>query len=157
MRLNEQKHCKEWEDILMGEIRELTEEHEVRAAYPVMNQLRTHLSEDLFYELFVHMQKEGYTLFANVHNDKIVALAGFAMLTNLYDGKHVYLYDLVTEEEERSKGYGEELLAFLESFAVQNNCNCVVLSSALHRKRAHMFYESKMHYERPSFVFKKRF
>jgi GNAT superfamily N-acetyltransferase len=141
----------------MGEIRQLTEEHEVRAAFPVMNQLRTHLSEDLFYELYLHMKTEGYTLFANYHNDKIVALAGFAMLTNLYDGKHIYLYDLITDAAERSKGYGEELLAFLESFAVQNNCNCVALSSALHRTDAHRFYEKKMHYERPSYVFKKRF
>jgi GNAT superfamily N-acetyltransferase len=141
----------------MGEIRQLTSEQEIRDAFPVMNQLRTHLSEDLFYELFLQMQKEGYTLFANYNADKIVALAGFAMLTNLYDGKHVYLYDLITDHEERSKGYGEELLAFLEAFAVQNNCNCVALSSNVNRLDAHRFYEEKMHYEKPSYVFKKRF
>jgi GNAT superfamily N-acetyltransferase len=141
----------------LGEIRQLSLEHEVREAFPVMNQLRTHLSEDLFYELFLNMQKEGYTLFANYHNEKIVALAGFSFLTNFYDGKHVYLYDLITDSEERSKGYGEELLAFLESFAVQNNCNCVVLSSNVNRIDAHRFYEEKMHYEKPSYVFKKRF
>ncbi|MBY6038354.1 GNAT family N-acetyltransferase [Fictibacillus nanhaiensis] len=141
----------------MGEIRQLSLEHEVREAFPVMSQLRTHLSEDLFYELFLHMQQEGYTLLANYHNGKIVALAGFAMLTNFYDGKHVYLYDLITDHEERSKGYGEELLAFLESFAAQNNCDCLTLSSNVNRVDAHRFYEEKMHYERPSYVFKKKF
>ncbi|MFG6495912.1 GNAT family N-acetyltransferase [Fictibacillus sp. UD] len=141
----------------MGEIRQLSLEHEVREAFPVMSQLRTHLSEDLFYELFLQMQKEGYTLFANVNEGKVVALAGFAILTNLYDGKHVYLYDLITDSEERSKGYGEELLAFLESYALQNNCNCVALSSNVNRLDAHRFYEEKMHYEKPSYVFKKRF
>ncbi|MGD6964134.1 GNAT family N-acetyltransferase [Fictibacillus phosphorivorans] len=141
----------------MGEIRQLSSEQEVRNAFPVMNQLRTHLSEDLFYELFLQMEKEGYTLFANVHEAKIVAVAGFAMLTNLYDGKHIYLYDLITDSNERSKGYGEELLAFLESFALQNNCNCVALSSNVDRKDAHRFYTEKMNYEMPSYVFKKRF
>ncbi|MBH0158768.1 GNAT family N-acetyltransferase [Fictibacillus sp. 5RED26] len=141
----------------MGEIRQLSSEQEVRNAFPVMNQLRTHLSEDLFYELFLQMEKEGYTLFANVHEGKIVAVAGFAMLTNLYDGKHIYLYDLITDSNERSKGYGEELLAFLESFALQNNCNCVALSSNVDRKDAHRFYTEKMNYEMPSYVFKKRF
>lgn len=141
----------------MGEIRQLSAEHEVREAFPVMNQLRTHLSEDLFYELFLQMEKEGYTLFANYKEDRVVALAGFAILTNLYDGKHVYLYDLITDSKERSKGYGEELLAFLESFALQNNCNCVVLSSNVNRVDAHRFYEERMHYEKPSYVFKKRF
>ncbi|KZE64941.1 acetyltransferase [Fictibacillus phosphorivorans] len=141
----------------MGEIRQLSAEHEVREAFSVMNQLRTHLSEDLFYELFLQMEKEGYTLFANFNEGKVVALAGFAILTNLYDGKHVYLYDLITDSKERSKGYGEELLAFLESFALQNNCNCVALSSNVNRVDAHRFYEEKMHYEKPSYVFKKRF
>lgn len=141
----------------MGEIRQLSAEHEVREAFPVMNQLRTHLSEDLFYELFLQMEKEGYTLFANYKEDRVVALAGFAILTNLYDGKHVYLYDLITDSKERSKGYGEELLAFLESFALQNNCNCVALSSNVNRVDAHRFYEERMHYEKPSYVFKKRF
>lgn len=141
----------------MGEIRELSLEHEVREAFPVMNQLRTHLSEDLYYELFLQMKGEGYTLFANYRDEKIVALAGFAILTNLYDGKHVYLYDLITDQEERSKGYGDELLSFLESFAVQNNCNCITLSSNVNRIDAHRFYEEKMHYEKPSYVFKKRF
>jgi GNAT superfamily N-acetyltransferase len=141
----------------MGEIRQLSTEHEVREAFPVMKQLRTHLSEDLFYELFQQMQKEGYTLIANYHDEKITALAGFAMLTNFYDGKHVYLYDLITDSEERSKGYGEELLAFIESFAVQNNCSGVTLSSNIERVDAHRFYEKKMHYKKPSFVFKKRF
>jgi ribosomal protein S18 acetylase RimI-like enzyme len=141
----------------MGEIRQLSMEHEVRGAFPVINQLRTHLSEDLFYELFLEMQEQGYTLFANYDNEKIVALAGFAILTNLYDGKHVYLYDLITDSKERSKGFGEELLAFLESFAVQNNCSCVTLSSNVNRIDAHRFYEKKMHYDKSSYVFKKRF
>ncbi|WNB91631.1 GNAT family N-acetyltransferase [Bacillus sp. NEB1478] len=141
----------------MGEIRQLSEEHEIRAAFPVMSQLRTHLSEALFYEMFQQMQKEGYNLIANYQNEKIVALAGFAILTNFYDGKHVYLYDLVTDGSERSKGYGEELLSYIESYAVQNNCNGVTLSSNLERVDAHRFYEQKMHYDKPSYVFKKRF
>lgn len=141
----------------MGEIRQLSEEHEIRAAFPVMSQLRTHLSEALFYEMFQQMQKEGYNLIANYQNEKIVALAGFAILTNFYDGKHVYLYDLVTDGNERSKGYGEELLSFIESYAVQNNCNGVTLSSNLERVDAHRFYEQKMYYDKPSYVFKKRF
>ena len=141
----------------MGEIRQLSEEHEIRAAFPVMSQLRTHLSEALFYEMFQQMQKEGYNLIANYQNEKIVALAGFAILTNFYDGKHVYLYDLVTDGSERTKGYGEELLSYIESYAVQNNCNGVTLSSNLERVDAHRFYEQKMHYDKPSYVFKKRF
>lgn len=139
----------------MGEIRQLNEEHEIRKAFPVMNQLRKHLTEDLFVELVSQMKDEGYTLFVCLDGEEIKAAAGLAVLTNLYYGKHVWVYDLVTDSEARSKGYGYELLSFIESFAVQNGCSCVALSSNFERTDAHRFYEEKSGYERVSYVFKK--
>ncbi|OYD56474.1 GNAT family N-acetyltransferase [Fictibacillus aquaticus] len=139
----------------MGEIRQLNEEHEFREAFPVVNQLRTHLTEDLFVELVSQMREEGYTLFVCLDGEEIKAAAGIAVLTNLYYGKHVWVYDFVTDTEARSKGYGYELLSFIESFAVQNGCSCVALSSNFERSDAHRFYEEKAGYERVSYVFKK--
>ncbi|MFC7373598.1 GNAT family N-acetyltransferase [Fictibacillus iocasae] len=139
----------------MGEIRQLNEPHEFREAFPVMRQLRTHLTEDLFAELVGEMQEEGYTLFALVDEGEIRAAAGIAVLTNLYYGKHVWVYDLVTDNKARSKGFGYEMLAFLESFAAQNGCSCVALSSNFERVDAHRFYEDKAGYDRVSYVFKK--
>ena len=40
----------------------------------------------------------------------IKALAGIAHLTNLYYGRHIWVYDLITTAAERSKGYGAALL-----------------------------------------------
>ncbi|SDN31489.1 Acetyltransferase (GNAT) domain-containing protein [Fictibacillus solisalsi] len=139
----------------MGIVRELSTRVEVKDAFPVMKQLRPHLTEALYLSLYEEMRTSGYTLLACYDDESIVAVAGFAVLTNLYYGKHVWIYDLVTDEQVRSKGYGEELLSFIESFAAQNNCNCVALSSGTARTDAHRFYEARMGYARVSYVFKK--
>lgn len=137
------------------EIQELKSEDELREAFPVMRELRSKVDEREYFRLLEHMVKEGYHLFALRDSGVIVALAGVAVLTNLSYGRHVWVYDLVTTSNARSKGYGRRLLEFVEEFAHQENCKVVALSSGLERTSAHRFYEKHMNYEKPSYVFKK--
>ncbi len=134
---------------------ELCTEEELREAYPVMHELRTHLDEQQYLDLLKVMIGRGYRLFALREDGEIVALAGIEIGTNLYYGRHVWVYDLVTKAEARSKGYGRVLLEYVEDFARREGCACVALSSAFWRTGAHRFYEQHMGYERVSYVFKK--
>ena len=43
--------------------------------------------------------------------------------------------------EKRSKGYGKQLLLFVETVANENNAACIALESGLQRLEAHRFYE----------------
>jgi GNAT superfamily N-acetyltransferase len=138
-------------------IRELESEPEWRAAHPVMRQLRTHLDEDAFVEGVREMAESGYRLFALEVDGEIVALAGAGILTNLYYGRHAWVYELVVDGDHRSRGYGAELLAFVEQWAEERGCELVALSSGLQRTDAHRFYEERMEMERASYVFKKTF
>ena len=137
------------------EVQELTSEDEWRAAFPVMRELRTELTLSEFLRLREIMAREGYRLFAARDENKIVALAGIAVLTNLYYGRYVWVYDLVTAGTARSKGYGNHLLSFIEVFARQENCDSVALSSGLQRIDAHRFYEQHMNYDQTSYCFRK--
>lgn len=138
------------------EIKELTTEEEFRRAYPVMNELRTHLMDIGEYEgALSEMRRGGYRLFAALDRDDIVALAGVAIRTNFYYGRFLYVYDLITSESERSKGHGKVLLDHLEELARTDGCQTIALSSGVQRADAHRFYEDKMDYERASYVFKK--
>lgn len=140
----------------MAEVRELTTDEEFRQAFPIMNELRTHFMELGEYEAaLAEMRPGGYRLFAAMDGERIVALAGIAIRTNFYFGKYLYVYDLITSESERSKGHGKVLLDHLEELARKDDCQTIALSSGVQRKDAHRFYEEKMGYERPSFVFKK--
>lgn len=136
-------------------IKELVEEKEWLEAFPVMNELRTHLNESTYLEILHSMREEGYKLFALYHNEQVVAVTGVAIRTNFYYGKHVFVYELVTQSSQRSKGYGEKLLSYIHQYAIHNGCGIVALESALFRSDAHRFYETKMGYEKFCYSFKK--
>lgn len=101
------------------------------------------------------MAKEGYRLFSLRDLGVIVALAGIVILTNFSYGRYVWVYDLVTASNARSKGYGKRLLEFIEEFSRCENCKVVALSSRLERTDAHRFYQQHMNYDKPSYIFKK--
>lgn len=137
-------------------IKELTSREEIVSAYHVMRQLRPHLNEEKFVELTTEMMfTNGYKLFALYDDAVLVSLVGFAKQTNLYYGKHVWLYDLVTDASRRSRGYGRILMKFVFGWAKENGCECLALSSGVVREAAHRFYEKKFGMEKSSFVFKK--
>jgi GNAT superfamily N-acetyltransferase len=137
-------------------VRELLSEDELRQAFPVMHELRTQLNVDEFVARVASMRRGGYRLFALFVDDRIVSLAGIAVQENLYSNRHVWLYDLVTAAECRSRGYGRQILSFVEDFARENGCESVALVSGVQRTSAHRFYEEHMGYEKPCFLFEKK-
>jgi GNAT superfamily N-acetyltransferase len=137
-------------------IKELINNDDFLKAFPVMKQLRTHLTQETYLNLIEDMKKEGYKMFALCVEEEIVAVIGVIKLTNLYYGKHVWVNDLVTDVSQRSKGYGQILLSFVNEWAKENACEVVALSSGLPRVDAHKFYESKMEFDKTSYVFKKQ-
>ncbi|MDY7082611.1 MAG: GNAT family N-acetyltransferase, partial [Halobacteria archaeon] len=136
------------------EIRELKTQREWIDAFPVMRQLRDHLDKETYLDYMHEMTADGYRLFAGVVDDEIVALAGVGIEVNMYYGRHLWVYELVTDEEHRSEGYGEGILEFLEGWAVGRGCELVALSSGTQRDDAHRFYEDRVGMERASYVYK---
>jgi GNAT superfamily N-acetyltransferase len=136
------------------EIKEVAAD-ELKKAFPIVRQLRTHLTVDDYIELTQSMMADGYRIFCLFDDGEIVSYAGIAILTNLYYGKHIWVYELVTDETKRGKGYGKRLLSYLEKYGKDNALNCIALSSGLQREDAHRFYEDSMGYEKASYVFKK--
>lgn len=137
-------------------IREVLSKEELLEAFSVIKQLRTHLVEEAYLNLIKDMKKEGYRMFGLYVEDKVVAVIGVIKLTNLYYGKHIWVNDLVTDVSQRSKKYGQILLSFINEWAKEHSCEVVALSSGLEKIEAHKFYESKMEFNRVSYVFKKQ-
>ena len=137
-------------------IKELKSHNEMMEAYPIMKQLRTHLDQNNYLELVTEAQeKDSYKMFALLNTGEIIAVIGFKPMITLYYGKFVWVCDLVTDSNRRSKGYGDKLLTFVQEWAIENHYESVALSSGLQRTDAHRFYEEKMGYDKVSFVFKK--
>lgn len=137
-------------------INELQSQEEILEAFPVMNQLRTHLDESTYLNLVTEAKEQDmYRLFALYNQGEIVAVTGFKPMLTLYYGRFVWVCDLVTDSSKRSNGYGERLLSYVHKWAKENGYESVALSSGLKRIDAHRFYEEKMDYDKVSYVFKK--
>jgi len=117
-----------------------TTAEQIRACYPTMQQLRPHLSESSFVNQVQQQFAEGYQLLALAQADHVLAVAGFRLQTSLSAGKHVYVDDLVTDENTRSQGLGEAVFNWLVDYAKANDCTSLHLDSGVQRHAAHRFY-----------------
>ena len=113
----------------------------ILACYEVMAQLRPHVARGNFLATVRAMQADGLRLACIRESGRVIAVAGYRISTNLFCGKHLYVDDLVTDEAERSKGHGRELLGWLRQLAVEHDCDVFHLDSGTQRNRAHDFYE----------------
>ena len=135
------------------QIREL-DLKELDTIYPLLQQLRSELSYKEFEDLIYDMRYMEYKMIGIVDKDELVTYAGVAVQTNLYHKRHLYVFDLVTDEQYRAKGYGKMMMDYLVDYAKMGMCENVVLSSGFTREDAHRFYE-KDGFKRKSFVFVK--
>ena len=110
----------------------------LRAVYPTMRELRTHLDEEEFNRRYEINHPEGYHVVGAFDSDECRACAGYRLMNNLTSGYHMYVDDLVTAERWRSHGYGRLLNEYLIGLARERGC--VQLDSWTQRREAHRFY-----------------
>lgn len=111
------------------------------ACFDVMQQLRPQLKspEDLL--AVVALQRvQGYRLLAVWDHGKPVALAGYRRLDNLIHGRFIYVDDLITDSAGRGRRWGARLLAELRELGRAENCDRLVLDTALGNALAQRFY-----------------
>jgi ribosomal protein S18 acetylase RimI-like enzyme len=114
---------------------------EIAACFPVMKELRTHLSgADELVARVRRQQRDGYRLLALWDGGRAVACAGYRITENLVRGAFLYVDDLVTATDERSLGLGAKLLTAIEGEARSRGLRNIVLDSNLQNGRAHRFY-----------------
>lgn len=116
-------------------------EDRLRDCYPVMAQLRPGLDCDSFLEKVLLQTVAGYRIAYLKEEDEVVAVAGFRICHSLAWGKYLYIDDLITDKDQRSKGYGKQLLDWLINHAREKDCETLHLDSGIQRKHAHRFYE----------------
>lgn len=118
---------------------------EIAECFPVMKQLRPHLTEKDFMARIRHLaETTGLRLAYLRFGGEVKAVAGFRISEWLaVDGKYLEIEDLITDNNERSKGYGGELFDWLVAHAKENNCTHLRLVSNVVRTDAHRFYERK--------------
>jgi hypothetical protein len=115
-------------------------EADFAAAFPVIVQLRPHLTPESFRERVRRQIAQGYRLLALESGGRVRSLAGYRLLDYLWVGRAMYVDDLVTDEASRSQRFGDTIFAELKRIAVADGCVELHLDSGVHRAQAHRFY-----------------
>jgi GNAT superfamily N-acetyltransferase len=118
-----------------------TSDEQIAACFPVMHQLRPHLTPHGFLARVRLQERAGYRLAYVEADGRPVAVAGFRVLETLVSGRFLNVDDLVTLDAERSKGHGAKLLEWLLRQARAEGCQGLELDSGVQRTDAHRFYE----------------
>ena len=117
-------------------------ENELQLCFPVMQELRTHLTFENFLLLYTQAHEhEGYKIITARKNKKIVGLMGYRILHDFVHGKHLYIDDLVSTQTERSNGIGSALLDYAEKLAALNGCTGLRLCTGIDNELGKKFYE----------------
>ena len=86
---------------------------------------------------------------------KLVAFGSLSMRNSIWQqGWLANVDELVVDQASRGRGVGTAMLDRLADTAREMGCRQIELDSALHRKEAHAFYESRG-FERISYLFTK--
>ena len=122
-------------------IRTLAGEAELRAAWPLVAQLRPEFDEDRFVAQMQRQIADGCRATVLFDGDGTPrAFACWRVLEMLAVGRHVYVDDLVTDAGTRSRGHGKALLDWLKAEARRLGCARLQLDSGTQRQDAHAFY-----------------
>lgn len=108
---------------------------------PVLRELRPHLTEELFRQVYEHGRAQGLRFTAAYTDDgTCVGAAGWRIVDNTSSVRGLYVDDLVTAASARSTGVGHGLLGHLEAHARAAGCHELNLDSGTQRTDAHRFY-----------------
>ena len=125
----------------MNQISIATSMQEISDCFPVMSELRPHLSLAEFIDRVRQQQQQcQYQLVYLQADSSIEAVAGFRISESLAWGKFLYVDDLVTRSDRRSQGSGTLLFNWLLEYALVNSCQQLTLDSGVQRFAAHRFY-----------------
>ncbi len=114
---------------------------EIRACLKLLKQLRADLDDGEAGVAKIRRQMaQGYRMMASYSGQDPVSLAGYRFVENTVRGKTLYVDDLVTDANARSKRHGEALIAALADEARDAGCTALVLDSSVSNAKAHRFY-----------------
>lgn len=106
----------------------------------VLLELRGAFNRDTLIAQIKQQQQAGYQIAYVESAGEVLCIAGFVVGVKLAWGKHIYVDDLVTAEQHRSKGAGATMMSWLKAHARQLGCTQLHLDSGVQRFDAHRFY-----------------
>ena len=107
---------------------------------PVLRELRPHLTPESFAAIYGEAHPQGLRYTVAYVDRRCAGVAGWRIVATTAVIRKLYIDDLVTAEEHRSRGVGRALVAQLAERAEAAGCHVLDLDSGVRRADAHRFY-----------------
>ncbi len=117
----------------------VVEPHWLARAETVHRQLRDRLPADYAARL-AEVFAGGARMSLAVEGEVVRGVALWRLIENTYEGRRLYVDDLVSDSATRSRGVGKRLLDHLDATARRLACDVLALDSGIQRASAHRFY-----------------
>lgn len=136
-------------------IREARSDADYHAAYPLVLQLFPHLDMQTYARRAFVARATGYRMFLGEVQDDIVGVIGIIPNHNIHDGFVTYIEHVVVGREHRGKGYGSQLIRFVEDRALEEGCKLIELDTDIGHSRAEHLYEKSGFKQSGRYYYKK--
>ena len=90
--------------------------------WAALTTLRPNLTQEDFLARKTQLQIDGYHLVGLFRDNIIVCVGSYTVSPHPVFEREMIIHDMSTLAGENSKGYGSELLSFLDDLAIQLNC-----------------------------------
>ncbi|MFT6107088.1 MAG: GNAT superfamily N-acetyltransferase [Rickettsiales bacterium] len=122
-------------------IKKLDTKDEISLVFPILIQHHEHITKEGFLKSIEEIiQEKNYQMIGAYHQDELVGIAGYWILTRFYSGKYIQVGNMVIDEKFRNFGIGKELVSFIEREGKKHNCQHFILDSRMDNKKSHDFY-----------------
>src|SRR5262245_56572213 len=122
-------------------IKKMMTDEEIKSTFGVMVQLRTHIKESEYLERVRRQEKlSNYNIAAVIEEGVVKCVAGYRISECLAWGRFLYVDDLITDSDARSRDYGKQIMSWLSEEARKHQCAQLHLDSGVQRYAAHRFY-----------------
>lgn len=113
----------------------------VQASLPILGQLNKSLNYEVMERRFKAMfLQDNYVCFGLFEDGVFCGLCGGWTTTRIYCGKQLEIDNLVIDEARRSKGYGNIMLQYIESWCREQNFESIELNTYVQNAASHKFY-----------------
>jgi len=106
----------------------------------VLLQLRPQYTKESLITQIKKQQRSGYQIAYVKSGAEILCVAGFIVGEKIAWGKHIYIDDLVTNENCRSTGVGTFIINWFKAYCKELGCKQLHLDSGIQKFPAHRFY-----------------
>jgi len=124
-----------------NQVKTIKTDLEIQQCWEVAFLLRPHLDKTKWSSTISEMmQNEKYSIAGIMAEEKVVAFAGYRVMTSLHSGNIIYIDDLCTLESYRGKGFASQLLAHVRAIATSTDLDAVVLDTGFDNNTAQKLY-----------------